>query len=133
MELDYSMDIQQLLYMVLVSQPLASLFYRPPSGAQSCGCNHVSPAAGCAVAFILIVSIMIVAFCRVHLRQSARLSSYSHMRAARAAAAHPPLADFDHLIMAGGGAHFPAYYGGGPGHIMVTYNINNGVQVRTEQ
>ncbi|KAF0305549.1 Low-density lipoprotein receptor class A domain-containing protein 3 [Amphibalanus amphitrite] len=84
---------------------------------------------GCAVAFILIVSIMIVAFCRVHLRQSARLSSYSHMRAARAAAAHPPLADFDHLMMAGGGAHFPAYYGGGPGHMMVTYNINNGVQV----
>ena len=72
---------------------------------------------------------MIVAFCRVHLRQSARLSSYSHMRA-RAAAAHPPLApaDLDHLMLAGG-AHFPGYYAAGPGHMMVTYNINNGVQV----
>lgn len=103
---------------------------------------------GCAVAFVLIVTFTVIAVCRVHTRRSALANAYAAYRSdARV------WSDLDSYLASSGTSHhqrwgrgllrsdlsrspalvlnsFGTEHGPGPNtSLLVTYNINNGVQL----
>ncbi|XP_035714547.1 uncharacterized protein LOC110858417 isoform X2 [Folsomia candida] len=82
---------------------------------------------GCSMAFMFIITIMVIAICRVHLRRTA-LTQMNHnhhhgqLRGLGSAGAPAPFGDI--LFNSGGAMPYTANASG----LLVTYNINNGVQ-----
>lgn len=86
---------------------------------------------GCAIAFIFIVTIMVVAVCRVHMKQAAmslhprRLVSRTPLYWSR----RPPHDLEAYLRDSALGPIHPLSYPHPSANLLVTYNINNGVQL----
>lgn len=76
---------------------------------------------GCAVSFIVVVTIMVVAVCRVHMNQNAMTPPHSIPRALLPVSRTPYWSR--RLNMDGPGLNPPST------SLLVTYNINNGVQL----
>lgn len=86
---------------------------------------------GCAVAFIFIVTIMVVAVCRVHMKQTAMTASHPRTLVARSALywAHRPPHDVDTCFPVGGQRSLHRVPYPPSTNLLVTYNINNGIQL----
>jgi hypothetical protein len=75
---------------------------------------------GCAMVFMLIITIMVIAICRVHLKRTA-IARYPH-HLSQAAQRQDSWGNI--FLHAGGGLPYTSAASG----LLVTYNINNGVQ-----
>lgn len=77
--------------------------------------------SGCVMAFMFIVTILVIAICRVHLKRSISRCplNHQHLRPGSPLRTTLPLYDLDMLL-----DRQPDTHGG----LLVTYNINNGVQ-----
>uniref|UniRef100_T1JE00 Ig-like domain-containing protein n=1 Tax=Strigamia maritima TaxID=126957 RepID=T1JE00_STRMM len=85
---------------------------------------------GCAVAFVFIVTIMVIAVCRVHMKRSAMTTHPT----SRIASVTPNMGAIDQRrVFDDGGFGDPFVYdptspSNNPANLLVTYNIRNGIQ-----